>query len=172
MKKIRLCLLLLLVSLAFVPSIVGAASSSSNARPTGDSNLQYVGCGGIVTGMPKPVPQLTSIAYTLLIIATPIVLIAFSIIALVKAITGGTQDEIMKAKGKLIRKFIAAGIVFFVAGIVQFVVARAANASEKQTVMDCLNCFLYNSGCTSSVGPYEASQSAQAGHYYMIDNQL
>jgi hypothetical protein len=114
-----------------------------------ERNLEYVTCGD-ATGIPKVVPQLTSAAYTLLIIGTPIILILFSIVALVKAITAGNQDDIAKGRNKLIKKFIAAGLVFFVAGVVQFVVTRSADATEKESVIGCVNCFLYNEGCASA----------------------
>jgi len=119
------------------------------------TKTEYVACGD-ATGIPKPIPQLTSIAYTLLITATPIILIIFSIIALVKATTAGSQDDIMKARGKLIKKFITAAVVFFIAGIVQFVVTKAADSSEKGTISKCISCFLYNSNCDTSEDPYTA----------------
>lgn len=132
-----------------------------HANPEDDSIInnsnKYVACGD-ATGIPEPVPMLTSIAYTILIVATPIVLIIFSIIALIKAVTAGNAEEINKAKGKLIKKFITTAVVYFVAGIVQFVVTKAADSSEAGTISSCLNCFLYNSGCATSQGPYEAAE--------------
>ena len=121
----------LLIAFLMIPNIVFA-----------DYNLDYVACGN-ADGIPKPVPQMTSILYTLLVIATPIILIIFGIITLVKAITAGDASEISKAKGKLIKKFIAAGVVFFVAGIVQFIITQAADSREKGSIVDCINCFLY-----------------------------
>ena len=139
-KKIILSLLLVLM---LCPTMVSAA------------NLEYVACGN-ATGIPAPVPQITSICYTLLVIATPIILIIFSIISLVKAITGGNADAIQKAKDKVIKKFVATAIVFFVAAIVQFVVSRAStNDSDKNSAVDCINCMLYNEGCAPSTSGNE-----------------
>ncbi len=141
MKK-RIFLLILLF-LIFSPNLVNAA------------DLEYVACGN-AEGIPAAVPQLISIVYTLLIVATPIILIIFSIVALLKALTGGSADDINKAKNKLIKKFIAAALVFFVAGIGKFVIMKAADASEKDSVSACLECMLYNSGCQPSTGGDDA----------------
>ena len=112
-------------------------------------NLEYVACGES-GGIPAPVPQLTSALYTILIIATPITLVIFSIVALIKAITSGSQDDIKKAQSKVVKKFIAAALVFFIAGMVQFVVTKAADASEETSIVSCIDCLLYHENCTPS----------------------
>lgn len=145
MKKITVLFILLLSFLVITPVYAIEATETS-----------YVACGD-ATGIPAPIPALTSIAYSLLIVATPIVLIIFSIVALIKAITAGNADEINKAKGKLIKKFIVTAIVFFVAGIVQFIITKAADSSEKESITNCLSCFLYHDKCVTSEGPYEAA---------------
>ncbi len=144
MKKITIVLCLIATCFWFSPVVQAIEATETN----------YVACGD-ATGIPAPIPMLTSVAYTLLIVATPIVLIIFSIVALIKAITAGSADDINKAKNKLIKKFIATAVVFFVAGIVQFVITKAADGSEKGTISNCLSCFLYHSNCTDSQGPYE-----------------
>ena len=111
------------------------------------TSLEYVTCG-TASGIPKPLPQLTSIAYTILIVGTPLILIAASIITLFKAITGGNADEIMKAKNKLFKKFAVTAIIFLMASIVRFVIVRVSN-NDKASVVKCMNCFLYNE-CTNS----------------------
>ena len=82
-------------------------------------------------------------------------------ISLTKAVTAGSQDDVMKAKNKLIKKFVAAAIIYFVAGIGQFVINKAAGASEKSTVLSCMNCFLYNSGCQDSSSTYQQTHGTQ-----------
>ncbi len=109
------------------------------------TTLDYVGCGS-ASGIPKPIPQLTTVAYTLLIVGTPLILITFSIVALIKAISGGKADEILKAKTKLFKKFMAAGIIFLLSAIVQFVIGRVTTTvDDESTVTACLQCFLYYS---------------------------
>ncbi len=124
---------------AIVSIIVLTTDSLSKAGTI----LEYVGCGS-AEGIPKPVPQLTTIGYTLLIVGTPLILIIFSIVAMIKAISAGKPDEIMKARGKLIKKFIAAAIIFLTATIVQFVITRfATTVTDENDVIDCMNCFLF-----------------------------
>lgn len=116
------------------------------------TDLEYVKCGS-AAHIPKPVPQLTTVAYTLLIVATPLVLIVFSIITLIKAIMSGNIDDVSKAKGKLIKKVIYTAVIFLVAGLTQFVINRVTTTGEdKNTFAACLKCFLYysNSSCQAS----------------------
>lgn len=106
------------------------------------TTLNYVSCGSS-NGIPRPVPQLTTIAYTLLMTVTPIVLIIFSIFTLVKSIANGNAEEISKAKGKLIKKVIISVIIFFSASLVQFVINKvASNSSDKNSITKCLRCFV------------------------------
>ena len=125
--------------------IVGIVIFTSDDLSGYANTLEYVKCGS-ATGIPKPVPQLTTIAYTLLVAGTPIILIAFSIITLVKAVLGGNADEIAKARTKLFKKFIIAAVIFLSASIVQFVLLKVtSNNSDSESVTSCLKCFLYYS---------------------------
>lgn len=107
-------------------------------------NLIYVGCGG-ASDIPIQVPSLISMLVNLLKIATPIILIFISMITLVKAMSAGKEDEIKKATNSLVKKIIAAALVFFVVAIVQFIVSKVAEDDEYEGFDDCLNCFLNNS---------------------------
>lgn len=141
--KFKKIIMIVMMVLLMLPVVVSADSIPSR------ENLEYFACGEAI-GIPKPVPQLTSVLYTILIIATPIILILFSIVALVKAITAGSQDDIKKAQNKVIKKFIAAAVVFFIAGIVQFVITKAADSSEKNSISKCIDCLLYYDNCEES----------------------
>jgi Kef-type K+ transport system membrane component KefB len=122
-----------------------------------NTNLRYVSCGN-TTGIPAPVPMLTSILYYALLIVTPIIFIIFSAITLTKAIVAQKSEDIMKARTSLIKKLIAGALVFLVAGVVQFVVTQAAHGSERGeggNLVSCISCFLYNYGCQPSTVPWE-----------------
>lgn len=132
--------------------VVGIVIFTSDNLSGYANTLEYVQCG-TATGIPKPVPQLTTIAYTLLIVGTPLILIAFSIITLVKATMGGNADEITKARNKLFKKFIISAIIFLSASIVQFVLLKVtSNNNDRDSITACLKCFLYYSSgrCPSS----------------------
>lgn len=108
-------------------------------------NLQYVACGKAID-IPKTIPEVTSFIYSFLQIGVAIILIITGMIRLLKAITAGKEDEMKKAKSLLIRKLIAAVLVFFVAAIVKFVVSIAAdNDDEVTSVENCINCFISGS---------------------------
>ena len=140
MRKIKMIMTAVVMFVVMMPQVMAE-------RP-----LYYVGCGD-VESIPVPVPQMTSIAYTLLIIGTPLILIAFSVVALSKAVTAGKADEIMKAKSKLMKKLLAGLLVFLVAGFSQFILTRAGDDSERSTIASCMSCFLYSSGCHPSENP-------------------
>ncbi len=106
-------------------------------------NLQYVMCGD-ARDIPKDVPALISFFVNLLKIATPIILIATSMITLLKALSASKEDEIKKAKNALLRKIIASVMVFFVISIVQFVILKVAQTSEAENISSCMSCFLNN----------------------------
>ncbi|MBQ9072556.1 MAG: hypothetical protein IJY25_05315 [Bacilli bacterium] len=114
-------------------------------------NLLYVSCGD-ARDIPIQVPALISFLVNLLKIVTPIILIFMGIITLVKALAASKEDEIKKAQGSLVKKLIAAAMVFFVVTIVQFVISLVADAeyesdngeTEKDNFSSCLECFLTN----------------------------
>lgn len=109
------------------------------------NDLHFVSCGS-AKEIPRPIPQLTTVAYTLLVTATPLILIIFSIITMVKATATGSADDIEKAKKNLFKKFIIAGIIFFVSAIVQFILLKVTtNKNDSKSVTNCLKCFMYYS---------------------------
>lgn len=120
--------------------------------------LLYVKCGD-AKDIPHQVPQIVSFAVNFLKILTPIILIFISIISLLKAISASNEDEIKKAQKGLVRKIIAAVMVFFVITIVQFVIMKVADSetesevnkeTEDKNLSSCLNCFL-NNKCEDSL---------------------
>lgn len=106
------------------------------------NGLTYLKCGDAYD-IPEIVPTISSYAVNILKTATPIILIAVAIIQLVKAIASSKEDDIKKAQGSLIKKIIAAVLVFFVITIAQFVMLKfAADDVEKGNLSNCLSCFL------------------------------
>lgn len=120
--------------------------------------LQYVSCGDAFD-IPREAPEIISFLVNLLKIGTPIILIVVSIITLLKAMSAQKEDEIKKAQSSLIRKIIAAAMVFFVISIVQFVIMKVAdntvrssinNEYETTNISTCLSCFL-NNDCSDNI---------------------
>lgn len=117
--------------------------------------LLYVNCGDAFD-IPYQTPQIVSFAVNLLKIATPIILVIVSIISLVKALANSNEDEMKKAQKSLIKKIIAAVMIFFVISIVQFVILKVADTdtskgkSEAENLSTCLSCFL-NNDCSKNI---------------------
>ena len=117
------------------------------------ASLNYVGCGS-AEGIPQPLVQLTRMMYTFLVVITPIILITFSVIVMIKALKEDNADEILKAKTSLVKRFIAAGIILLIGIVARFILTQVAtNKDDKNTAIACMSCFLYNKDChTSSTG--------------------
>ncbi len=106
-------------------------------------NLQYVQCGNAFD-IPTYLPKMVSFAINLLKILTPIILVFTSAITLLKAITASKEDEMTKAKNLLVRRIVAAVIIFFTITITQFVIEKVAEDSEAKELRSCLSCFINN----------------------------
>ena len=114
------------------------------------NGLVYLSCGDsnekneIAHDIPEMVPRLVSYFIIILKTATPIILIIMGMVQIIKAIANSNEDEIKKAKSSLIKKLIAAVLVFFSISIVQFVVDQVVDNDEKGSLGACLNCFINN----------------------------
>ena len=104
-------------------------------------NLQYVACADTYD-IPNQVPELIKFLINLLEIAVPIILVIVGSITLLKAIASTNDDAIKKAKTSLIKKLIAAALVFLIVVIVKFVISIVADSSETDSISKCLDCFL------------------------------
>ena len=124
------------------------------------NDLAYVGCGN-AGGIPKPLPQMTTMSYTVLMVGVPLVLAASAIIEMIKAIANRDTEEIAKAKRKLFKKFIMAAIILLITGITQFVLYRVtSNATDQESVKSCVRCFLFY----SEDNCYESSSGNDVNH--------
>lgn len=102
------------------------------------------------------VPAFTSGVVTILKILIPIILIAFGMIDLARAVMTNDDKVMKEAQTKLIKRIIYAVIIFFVVAIVQFVFGLLAKASkestqggeiEKSKVSECISCFINGDNC-------------------------
>lgn len=102
-------------------------------------------CGnGLLTDVPKMLPNTVHIIYMILQIAVPILLVIFGSIDLVKGIIGQKDDEIKKGQQIFIKRLITGILVFFIFSIVKLVVSFVNSDSDRgiDNVMDCVNCFI------------------------------
>lgn len=102
--------------------------------------LQVEGISGIAS--------ITSLLVTLIKIGVPIILVIFGMLDMGKAVMAQKEDEIKKGQQTLIKRCIAAAIVFFVVTIVELVVGLLLRGNdEKDNIMECFHCFISNKDC-------------------------
>ena len=77
-----------------------------------------------------PVIRLAKSAVTLLQWGIPIALVLFGMIDLGKAVIAGKEDEMKKAQGTLIKRFLYAIIIFFVITLVSFAMNLVSGSLE------------------------------------------
>lgn len=130
MKKKILYIIILLI--LFTPII------SALAAPK-------VSCGN-VTDIPRKIPELTSMAITMIQIAVPVILVIMGSLDLFKGVTAGKEDEIKKGQQLFIKRLIVAGIIFFVVVIAKFAISIVAEASSAN-IIECIDCFTNHKSC-------------------------
>lgn len=133
--------------------------------------LDYIACGS-ATGIPKPIPQVITIAYTLLMVGAPIVLVVSSVMTLIKAVADNDLENISKARNKLFKKFAMAVLIFLTTSIVRFVIGKVASTTnDKNTVTQCLNCFVYYSSenCQASSSGNDTETETYTDPYSNIE---
>ena len=110
------------------------------------AEIERVSCGTLDTNyikdIPKKIPSLTSLAFTLIEIAVPIIIIIFGMIDLIKAITAGKEDELKKAQMVVVKRLILGVLVFFVFVLVKLIVGVVEKNSTG--IVKCMNCFINN----------------------------
>ena len=111
-------------------------------------DLTYTKCGDS-WDIPDKLPSLTSFFVNLIKILTPIILVFVSIVSLIKVVASQKDDELKKVKSTIIRRIIAAVIVFFIVQATQFIIIKVADGSESGSIKSCLSCLL-NNNCSKS----------------------
>lgn len=154
MKKIYVlfAIIALFVVQFGVRNVVYAADENVDFTDESYSNLntEKVSCGGgMVKHIPKTVVNTTNIAYNIIQVVVPIILIIMGMITLIRSVTAGKEDEIKKAQMAFVKKLIVGALVFFVFVIVKLLISVVADASDKGNIMKCANCFLNNEDCVS-----------------------
>ena len=138
MKKILNVCFILLISLIFI-DIVGAETYNNYSPAT-------VSCGdGLLTSIPNAIPKVVSIAYTILQIAVPVILVVTGSLDLFKGLSAQKEDEIKKGQQMFVKRLIAAALIFFVFVIVKVVVSFVADG-DSVAIMECAECFI-NHNC-------------------------
>ncbi len=110
------------------------------------TNSKYVNrvkCGNI-SGMPKKVPEITSLIVTIVQICIPVVLVIVGSMDFIKALSSQKDDEMKKSQQMFIKRIIMAALIFFIFVIVKFVISIVADATTTNNIISCMECFLNN----------------------------
>lgn len=112
-----------------------------NPKQTNYSDV-YKSCGGgYLKEIPELVPKVVKLAYTIIQIAVPVVLVIMGSLDLFKGISAQKEDEIKKGQQAFVKRLIYAAIVFFVLVIVKVLISAVADSSGSK-ILECAECFL------------------------------
>ena len=101
-------------------------------------------CGDLEKPIPRILPKIVSTVITIVQIATPIVMILFGMIDLLKAVTAGKDDEIKKSQQIFLKRVITGAMVFLIILIVKTAIGLVAPANSEGSMWSCFDCFITN----------------------------
>ena len=127
MKKIAICLLLVLGVMLVMPN-VHAVDIKCSAIPD--------------VAIDEKIVDVVHVVILGIQIVVPIVLIIFGMLDLAKAVMGQKEDEIKKGQQTFIKRIIAAAIVFFVVTIVKMVLSFLAGGTGNGSIYQGVSCFV------------------------------
>jgi preprotein translocase subunit SecG len=102
------------------------------------------------------VPAFTKALIDLVKVIIPILLIAYGMIDLAKAVMSNDEKAMKESQGKFIKRIVYAVVIFFIVAIVQLIFGILATASSssktgtvsKNSITACIACFISdNSEC-------------------------
>ena len=133
----------LIVIVAIIVLLIGFDCVIAESYSNYDKNA-IVSCGnGMIKSIPSLIPKVISIAYTIIQVAVPIVLVIMGSLDLFKGIMAQKEDEIKKGQQMFIKRIISAALIFFVFVIVKLVISFVADSSGS-SIMECTQCFIEN----------------------------
>lgn len=109
---------------------------------TVSNSYQKLLCGD--TDVPYIAAQVTSTIITILKIATPVIIIIFGMIDLVKAVIAQKEDDISKGGKTFLKRTIIGVCVFLVFVFVQLIIGLVAPQDDNVNMWNCVDCFVNN----------------------------
>lgn len=100
-------------------------------------------CGNaMVSDIPGSILDTVHIAYMVIQVVVPVILVVMGMVTLLKSVTSSKEDEIKKAQMGFVKKLITGALVFFVFVIVKLLISFAATSDRSPKIVDCMDCFL------------------------------
>ena len=148
MNKKSMKILVLIFAFFFMTTVYAYDPNAETVTkdPSRYSNYEkeIVSCGGnLVQDIPKAVPKVISIIYTVIQIAVPIILVVVGSIDLIKGVVAQKEDEIKKNRQIFFKRLITAAIIFLIFMFVKLIISLVADNSSNK-ILDCAECFIKN----------------------------
>lgn len=140
MKKILIVCLLFFV--LFNIDVVNA----EEALLQGSNTYAKIVCGD--TDVPYVAAQITTTVINILKIVTPIIIIIFGMIDLVKAVVAQKEDDIKKGSSTFLKRVLLGAFVFLVFVFVEVIIGLVVPKNENTNMWNCVDCFV-NGNCSS-----------------------
>ena len=140
MKKILIVCLLFFV--LFNIDVVNA----EEALLQGSNTYAKIVCGD--TDVPYVAAQITTTVINILKIVTPIIIIIFGMIDLVKAVVAQKEDDIKNGSSTFLKRVLLGAFVFLVFVFVEVIIGLVAPKNENTNMWNCVDCFV-NGNCSS-----------------------
>ena len=100
-------------------------------------------CGnGMVQDIPATLLDTVHIAYMVIQVVVPIILVVMGMITLLKSVASSKEDEIKKSQMAFVKKLISGALVFFIFVIVKLLISFAATSDRSPKIINCMDCFL------------------------------
>lgn len=136
-KKIFILLVIVLMLFINISGVIADTYDNIDADA-------IVSCGGgLMDGIPSLIPKIVSIAYIMIQVAVPVVLVIMGSMDLFKGITAGKEEDIKKGQQMFIKRLIAAALVFFAFVIVKILISAVADGTGAD-LLECTECFIGN----------------------------
>ena len=96
-----------------------------------------------INGIPEQIVNIVNLIYNAIRIGVPLILIIVGMFDMGKAITQQKEDEIKKAQTLLVRKAVAAALVFLMLSMVNLIFNIASSGdNDSETIWSCVNSLL------------------------------
>ena len=116
-------------------------------------------CGGLT--LDDTLSRIIKTIFNVIRIGIPLILIVIGMIDMGKAITQQKEEDIKKAQGLLVKKAIAAALVFLIPSITTMLVG-AVGSNDESSLRTCSDCLFYgkNNTCTAKESKVTADNCA------------
>lgn len=123
----------------------------------------FILAGGCTIAIDMIVPTFTKALVDVVKVLIPILLVAYGMIDLTKAVMSNDEKVMKEAQSRFIKRIIYAVVIFFIVAIVQLIFGMLATASEKSstgkvernTVQACIACFISDTSQCNGQGDSE-----------------